>query len=75
MKNLRKKIAILAIFFASFLGIQSASAFEGLSVGVALNTAAFMGSGKETMTGSGAATTQKDITEEDGAFPYLPAGK
>ena len=27
-----------------------------------------MGSGKETMTGSGAATTQKDITEEDGAF-------
>ena len=27
-----------------------------------------MGSGKEVMTGSGAATTQKDITEEDGAF-------
>ena len=68
MKNLRKKIAILAISFASFLGIQSASAVEGLSVGIALNTAAFMGSGKETMTGSGAATTQKDITEEDGAF-------
>ena len=68
MKNLRKKIAILAISFVSFLGIQSASAVEGLSVGIALNTAAFMGSGKETMTGSGASTTQKDITEEDGAF-------
>ena len=68
MKNLRKQIAILAISFVSFLGIQSASAVEGLSVGIALNTAAFMGSGKETMTGSGASTTQKDITEEDGAF-------
>ena len=68
MKILKTKIAILAISFVSFLGIQSASAVEGLSIGVALNTAAFMGSGKETMTGSGAATTQKDITEEDGAF-------
>ncbi len=68
MKNLRKQIAILAISFVSFLGIQSASAVEGLSVGIALNTAAFMGSGKETMTGSGASTTQKDVTEEDGAF-------
>ena len=68
MKNLRKKIAIVAITFVSFLGIQSASAVEGLSVGLALNTAAFMASGKETMTGSGASTTQLDITEEDGAF-------
>ena len=68
MKILKTKIAILAISFVSFLGIQSASAVEGLSVGIALNTAAFMGSGKETMTGSGASTTQKDITEEDGAF-------
>ena len=68
MKNLRKKIAILAISFASFLGIQSASAVEGVSIGLAFNTAAFMGSGKETMTGSGASTGQKDITEEDGAF-------
>ena len=68
MKNLRKQIAILAISFASFLGIQSASAVEGLSIGIALNTAAFMGSGKETMTGSGGSTTQKDVTEEDGAF-------
>ena len=68
MKILKTKIAILAISFVSFLGIQSASAVEGLSIGVALNTAAFMGSGKETMTGSGASTTQKDVTEEDGAF-------
>jgi len=68
MKNLRKKIAILAISFVSFLGIQSASAVEGLSVGIALNTAAFMGSGKETKTGSGAQTTKQEITEEDGAF-------
>ena len=68
MKNLRTKIAILAISFVSFLGIQSASALEGLAVGVSINTAGFMGSGKETMTGSGAATTQKDVTEEDGAF-------
>jgi len=68
MKNLRTKIAILAISFVSFLGIQSASALEGLAVGVSLNTAGFMGTGKETMTGSGAATTQKDVTEEDGAF-------
>ena len=67
MKNLRTKIAILAISFASFLGIQSASAVEGLSVGLAINTAGFMGTGKEVMTGSGA-TTQEDITEEDGAF-------
>ena len=68
MKNLRTKRAILAISFASFLGIQSASAVEGLSIGLAVNTAGFMGTGKEVMTGSGAATTQEDITEEDGAF-------
>ena len=68
MKNLRTKIAILAISFASFLGIQSASAIEGLSVGLAVNTAGFMGSGKEVMTGSGANTTKEKITEEDGAF-------
>jgi hypothetical protein len=37
MKNLRTKIAILAISFASFLGIQSASAIEGLTVGLAMN--------------------------------------
>ena len=68
MKNLRKQIAILAISFVSFVGVQSVSAIEGVSVGVSLNTSAFMGSGKETMTGSGASTTQSDVTEEDGAF-------
>ena len=68
MINLRKKVAILAISFVSFLGIQSASALEGISIGLSLNTAAFMGSGKETMTGSGGDTTKKKITEEDGAF-------
>ena len=68
MKNLRPKIAILAISFVSFLGIQSASALEGLSIGVAMNKTAAMGTGKETLTGSGADTTKKAITEEDGAF-------
>ncbi len=68
MKMLKTKIAILAISFVSFLGIQSASAVEGLSIGAAFSTAAFMGSGKETKTGSGASTSKKDITEEDGAF-------
>ena len=68
MKNLRTKIAILAISFASFLGIQSASAIEGLTVGLAMNKTAAMGTGKETLTGSGADTTKKAITEEDGAF-------
>ena len=54
----------------SFLGFQSVSlaAPEGFSFGLAISEAGFMGSGKETMTGSGANTTQKDITEEDGAF-------
>lgn len=70
MNNLRKKIAILAISLVSFLGFQSVSlaAPEGFSFGLAISEAGFMGSGKETMTGSGANTTQKDITEEDGAF-------
>ena len=58
----------MAISFVSFLGIQSASAIEGLTVGVAMNKTAAMGTGKETMKGSGAATGQLDITEEEGAF-------
>ena len=66
MKILKTKIAILAISFVSFLGIQSASAIEGMSIGVAYNVTAFMGKGKETST-SGAGTTQK-VTEEDGAM-------
>ena len=66
MKILKTKIAILAISFVSFLGIQTASAMEGLSLGVGLNYSAFMGKGKETATSSGNAV--KTITEEDGAF-------
>ena len=66
MKNFKTKIAILAISFVSFLGIQTASAMEGLTLGVGLNYSAFMGKGKETATSSGNNT--KTITEEDGAF-------
>ena len=67
MKILKTKIAVLAISFVSFLGIQSVNAApEGFSLGIAYNKAAFMGSGKETST-SGAGTVKK-ITEEDGAF-------
>lgn len=67
MKNLKTKIAILVISFVSFLGIQTASALEGITLGISANYSAFMGSGKETTT-SGADTTTKRITEEDGAF-------
>ena len=67
MKNVKTKIAILAISFVSFLGIQTASALEGLTLGISANYSAFMGTGKETST-SGADTTTKKITEEDGAF-------
>jgi opacity protein-like surface antigen len=66
MKILKTKIAILAISFVSFLGIQTASAMEGLSLGVGFNYSAFMGEGKETATSSG--NSVKTITEEDGAF-------
>ena len=66
MKNIKTKIAILAISFVSFLGIQTASALEGLSLGISANYSAFMGKGKETATSSGNNT--KTITEEDGAF-------
>ena len=66
MKNLKTKIAILAISFVSFLGIQTASALEGITLGISANYSAFMGKGKETST-SGGGTTKK-ITEEDGAF-------
>ena len=66
MKNLKTKIAILTISFISFLGIQSASALEGLSIGVAMNYSGFYGVGKETSTGSGDGV--KKVTEEAGAF-------
>ncbi len=68
MKNFKTKIAILAISFVSFLGIQTASALEGLSVGISANYSAFMGTGKEVLTGSGGDTTKEAITEEDGIF-------
>lgn len=67
MKNLKTKIAILAISFVSFLGIQTASAMEGLTIGISANYSAFMGTGKETST-SGGDTTTKKVTEEAGAF-------
>ena len=66
MKNLKTKIAILAISFVSFLGIQSASALEGVSLGVGYNYSGFYGVGKETATSSG--NSVKTITEEAGAF-------
>ena len=68
MKNLKTKIAILAISFVSFLGIQSASALtlEGVSIGVGYNYSGFYGVGKETATSSGNGV--KTITEEAGAF-------
>ena len=66
MKNLRTKLAILVISSVSFLGIQSASAVEGLTIGISYGTQAYMGKGKEESTSSGAAA--KKVTEEDGAF-------
>lgn len=70
MNNLRSKIVVLVISFISLFSIQTASALtlEGVSIGLGYNTAAFMGTGKETLTGSGADTTKTKITEEDGAF-------
>ena len=68
MKNLRTRIAIIAISFVSFLGIQTANALEGFSVGLGYTSSAFMGTGKETST-SGAATTVRNVShEETGIF-------
>lgn len=67
MKNLRIRLAVLAISFVSFLGIQTANAVEGFSVGVAYNSAAFMGTGKETST-SGGGTKRNVDHEETGVF-------
>lgn len=67
MTNLKTKIAILAISFVSFLGIQSASAqVEGFSIGVGMNYTGFYGVGKETATSSGNGVNT--VTEEAGAF-------
>ena len=67
MKYLRSKIAVLAISFVSFLGIQTAHAVEGLSVGLSYTQAVFMGTGKETST-SGAGTKRNIDAEETGIF-------
>ena len=68
MKNLRTRIAVLVISFVSFLGIQTASALEGLSIGLGMNNAAFLGTGEETST-SGAATTKRNRdAKETGMF-------
>ncbi len=66
MKNLKTKIAILAISFVSFVGIQSVSAFEGVSIGVGYNYSGFYGVGKESSTSSGDGVITS--TEEAGAF-------
>lgn len=66
MNKFKTKIAVLAICFLSFAGIQTASAVEGLSIGAAMNYSGFMARGKETATSSG--NNIKTITEEDGAF-------
>ena len=52
MNNFKTKIAILAISFVSFVGIQSASAVEGMSIGAAYNYSGFMATGKETQGGT-----------------------
>jgi len=68
MKNLRTRIAVLVIAFFSFLGVQTASALEGLSIGLGMNQAAFMGTGEETST-SGATTTKRNRdAKETGMF-------
>ena len=48
MNKFKTKIAILAMSFVSFVGVQSASALEGLSIGAAMNYSGFMAMGKET---------------------------
>ncbi len=69
MKNLKTRLAVLAISFVSFLGIQSANSasLEGLSIGVGYNAGVFMGTGKETST-SGAGTKRNVDSEETGVF-------
>ena len=68
MKNLRTRIAVLVISFVSFLGIQTASALEGLSIGLGMNQAAFMGTGEETSTSGGTTTKRNRDGKETGMF-------
>ena len=69
MKNLKTRLAVLAISFVSFLGIQTANSasLEGLSVGLGYNSGAYMGTGKETST-SGAGTKRNVDAKETGVF-------
>ena len=66
MNKIKTKIAVLAFSFASFLGIQSASAIEGMSVGLGMQYHGFYGTGEESATSSGNGV--RTITREDGAF-------
>ena len=64
MNKFKTKIAILAISFLSFAGIQSASAIEGLSVGAAINYSGFGATGTETKDVAGT----NEIVKEHGVF-------
>ena len=70
MKIIKSKTLVLAFTFISFFSGHNAIAasLEGLSIGVGYNFSAFMGTGKETKTGSGGDSTVVDTTEETGAF-------
>ena len=64
MNKFKTKIAVLAISFLSFVGIQSASAIEGLSIGAAVNYSGFGGTGTETKDVAGT----DEIVSEHGVF-------
>ena len=64
MNKFKTKIAVLAISFLSFAGIQSASAIEGFSIGAAMNVSGFGGTGTETKDVAGT----NEIVSEHGVF-------
>ena len=66
MKNIKNKIAIFVVScFALFALQTSASAIEGLAVGLGYHTGGAMGTGTEKKSDDTA-----NETEEDGAFAY-----
>ncbi len=67
MKKLTSKIAILALSFLPMFGFQSASAIEGVAIGIGYQESAYYGVGEESSTSSGDNTAKK-ITKEAGAF-------
>ena len=67
MKILTSKIAILALSFLPMFGFQSASAIEGVAIGIGYQESAYYGVGEESSTSSGDNTAKK-ITKEAGAF-------